>query len=134
MNPDRRAEILAELGRGDEVVVAERLKGEAVALAALLDNLPGDDRQLTRERVHELLAATSAAGESFLTVAFPVVEYAEGVALETLARAPTGDARDGRRTDGRNTPRDESRASRPSVVWSGHSPRSPSIAIGRAHS
>jgi hypothetical protein len=36
--------------------------------------------------VQELLAATSSAGESFLTVAFPVVEYAEHAALETLPR------------------------------------------------
>lgn len=87
MSADRRAEILAELGRGDEVAVAERLKAEAIALATRLDDLPGDDGQLTRERVQELLAATSEAGESFLTVAFPVVEYASGAALETLPRA-----------------------------------------------
>lgn len=87
MSADRRREILEELGRGDEIAVAERLKAEAVALAALLDDLPGDDRQLTAERVQELLAATSSASESFLTVALPVVEYGEGVALETLPRA-----------------------------------------------
>jgi hypothetical protein len=87
LSADRRSEILGELGGGDEIAVAERLKAEAVALAAVLDNLPGDDRQLTAERVQELLAATSAASESFLTVALPVVEYADGVALETVPRA-----------------------------------------------
>lgn len=87
MSADRRREILEELGRGDEIAVAERLKAEAVALTAVLDDLPGDDRQLTAECVQELLAATSSAGESFLAVALPVVEYGEGVALETLPRA-----------------------------------------------
>jgi hypothetical protein len=87
MSADRLGDILGELGRGDEIAVAERLKSEAVALAAVLDDLPGDDRQLTSERVQELLTATSSAGESFLTVALPVVEYAERAALETLPRA-----------------------------------------------
>jgi hypothetical protein len=87
LSGERRAEILGELGRSDEVAVAERLKAEAFALAELLDNLPGDDGRLTLERVQELLAATSQAGESFLTVAFPVVEYASGPALEMLPRA-----------------------------------------------
>lgn len=87
MSADRREDILGELGRGDEIAVAERLKAEAVASATLLDDLPGDDAQLTSERVQELLAATSAAGESFLMVALPVIEYAEGAALETLPRA-----------------------------------------------
>jgi hypothetical protein len=87
VSADRRREILEELGRGDEIAVAERLKAEAVALAAVLDDLPGDDRQLTAERVQELLAATSSASASFLTVALPVVEYGEGVALATLPRA-----------------------------------------------
>jgi hypothetical protein len=87
MSADRLRDILDELGRGDEIATAERLKSEAVALAAVLDDLPGDDRQLTRECVQELLAATSSAGESFLTVAFPVIEYAERAALETLPRA-----------------------------------------------
>jgi hypothetical protein len=87
VSADRRREILDELGRGDEIAVAERLKDEAVAFAGLLDDMPGDDGQLTSERVQELLAATSSAGESFLTVAFPVVEYADRAALETLPRA-----------------------------------------------
>jgi hypothetical protein len=86
VSADRRREILEELGSGDEIAVAERLKAEAVALAAVLDDLPGDDRQLTAERVQELLAASSSASESFLTVALPVVEYGKGVALETLPR------------------------------------------------
>lgn len=87
MTADRLEDILGELGRGDEIAVAERLKAEAVASATLLDDLPGDDAHLTSERVQELLAATSAAGESFLTVALPIIEYAEGAALETLPRA-----------------------------------------------
>lgn len=87
MSASRLEDILGELGRGDEIAVAERLKAEALALAALLDDLPGDDEQLTSERVQDLLAATSAAGESFLTVALPVIEYAERAALETLPRA-----------------------------------------------
>jgi hypothetical protein len=82
-----RREILAELGRGDEIAVAERLKAEAVTLTTLLDDLPGDDRQLTAERVQEVLAATSPACESFLEVALPIVEYGKGVALEALPPA-----------------------------------------------
>lgn len=80
-------QILGELGRRDEIAVAERLKAEAAALATMLDDLPGEDGQLTSERVQELLASTSAAAESFLSVALPVVEYAEQAALETLPRA-----------------------------------------------
>lgn len=87
MSADRLEDILGELGRGDEVAVAERLKAEAVGLATLLEDLPGEDGQLTPERVQELLAATNGAAESFLTVALPVVEYAEHAALETLPRA-----------------------------------------------
>ena len=87
MSADPLNQILGELGRGDEIAVAERLKAEAVALATLLDDLPGDDGQLTPERVQELLAATNGAAEWFLTVALPVVEYAEQAALETLPRA-----------------------------------------------
>lgn len=87
MSAERRRKILDELGRGDEIAVAERLKAEALAFAALLNDLHGDDGQLAAERVEELLAATSAAGESLLVVAFPVLEYAEGAALETLPRA-----------------------------------------------
>ena len=40
MSTDRRAHILAEVGRGEEVAVAERLKAEAVAFAAVLDDPP----------------------------------------------------------------------------------------------
>lgn len=87
MSVNRRSDILHELGRGDEVAVAERLRAEAVTLAAAIDDLPGADGQLTSERVTELLDATGAAAESLLTVALPVVEYAGGSALEALPRA-----------------------------------------------
>ena len=87
MGIELRSEILAELGRNDEVAVAERLKSEAVNLADLLSNLPGDDRQLTEERVLELLQSTSAAGESFLAVALPIIEYGRGDAPAALPRA-----------------------------------------------
>lgn len=79
-------EILSELGRGDEVAVAERLKASAGDLAALLSDLPGDDARLTDERVAELLDVTSDACESFLTIAFPTVEYAQAAALAQLPR------------------------------------------------
>jgi hypothetical protein len=75
MSADPFSETLAELGRADEVSVAERLKVVATELAALLEELPGDDRQLTDERVAELLDVTSEPAEAFLTVAFPIVEY-----------------------------------------------------------
>lgn len=87
MSGEVRPEILAELGRGDQIAVAERVKAEGVTLTTLLDDLPGDDRQLTPERVQELLAATSPACESFMAVGLPVVEYGEGVALEALSPA-----------------------------------------------
>jgi hypothetical protein len=87
VSADPFREILAELGRGDEVAVAERLKTVAAELAALLDDLPGDDGQLTTERVNEILDTTSGAGEAFLTVAFPVVEYGQGASLEALPRS-----------------------------------------------
>lgn len=87
MSADVFAETLAELGRGDEIAVAERLKTAAIELASLLDGLPGDDRQLTDERVRELLDVTSDAGEAFLSVAFPVVEYGRAAAFEALPRA-----------------------------------------------
>jgi hypothetical protein len=87
MSADPLSEILAELGRGDEVAVAERLKTVAFELGALLDDLPDEDGQLTDERVSELLDATSAPGEAFLTVAVPVVEYGRAAALEALPRA-----------------------------------------------
>jgi hypothetical protein len=47
MSVDRLEDILGELGRGDEIAVAERLQAEALALATLLDDLPGDDERLT---------------------------------------------------------------------------------------
>lgn len=87
MSAETLSEILAEFGRGDEVAVAERLKAAAAELASLLADVPGNDGQLTEELVGELLDATGALGESFLTVAFPVVEYAQTAALETLPRA-----------------------------------------------
>ncbi len=87
MSADVLSETLAELGRGDEIAVAERLKTAAVELASLLDDLPGDNGKLTEERVADLLAVTSDAGESFLAVAFPVVEYGQAAALEALPRA-----------------------------------------------
>ena len=87
MSADVLREILGELGRDDEVAVAERLKASAGELAALLGDLPGDDGRLTEERVAELLDATSDACESFLTIAFPTIEYAQGAALVQLPRA-----------------------------------------------
>lgn len=87
MSADIVSETLADLGRGDEVAVAERLKAAADELRSLLDDLPGDDGQLTTERVAEILAATDAAGEAFLAVGFPVVEYADSAALAALPRA-----------------------------------------------
>jgi hypothetical protein len=87
MSADSFREILTELGRNDEVAIAERLKTAAAELTALLDDLPGDDGPLTTERVSEILDATSGAGEAFLTVAFPVVEYGQGTSVEALPRA-----------------------------------------------
>lgn len=87
MSADVLTETLTELGRADEIAVAERLKTAAVQLAALLADLPGDDGRLTEERVGELLAVTSASVEALLAVAFPVVEYAQAAALDALPRA-----------------------------------------------
>jgi len=87
MSTDTLREILDELGRADEVAVAERLKASACDLAALLADLPGDDGALNRERVADLLDASSEACESFLTVALPTVEYAEHAAFTQLPQA-----------------------------------------------
>lgn len=87
MSTDLHSNILEELGRGDEIAVAERVKAEAAALTAVLEDLPGNDAQLSAARIEELLAATSAGTGSLLAVALPVVEYGRGVALETLPRA-----------------------------------------------
>lgn len=87
MSADVLHEVLGELGRGDEVAVAERLKANADGLVSRLGNLPGDDRELTPERVAELLAATSDACEGFLMVALPAIEYSDGIALRQLPRS-----------------------------------------------
>jgi hypothetical protein len=87
VSADTRSEILAELGRGDEVAVAERVKSAAHELAQLLDELPGNDNALTADRVDELQAQASPAAEAFLGVSFPVVEYGRGFAVDALPRA-----------------------------------------------
>lgn len=87
MSADAHAEVLAELGQGDEIAVAERLKREAVDLAALLRDLPGDDRALTDERVVELLDGTNERTEAVLAIAFPVAEYGRETALAALPPA-----------------------------------------------
>jgi hypothetical protein len=86
MAADLKAEILAELGRGNEIAVAERLKAAAVAMASGIDGL---DQAVPEagERLPPVLAATSDAGEAFLAVAFPVLEYGRGASLEALAPA-----------------------------------------------
>jgi hypothetical protein len=86
MAADLKAEILAELGRGDEVAVAERLKAAAVALASGIDGL---DEAVPEagERLPQVLAATSDAAEAFLAVAFPVLEYGHEASLKALAPA-----------------------------------------------
>lgn len=86
MGADLKAEILAELGRGDEVAVAERLKAAAVALASVVDRV---DEAVPegRERLTQVLAATSDGGEALLAVAFPVLEYGRDRSLEALAPA-----------------------------------------------
>lgn len=86
MAADLKAAILTELGRGDEIAVAERMKAAAVALASGIDGL---DEAVPEagERLPQVLAATSDAGEAFLTVGFPALEYGRGASLEALAPA-----------------------------------------------
>jgi hypothetical protein len=83
---DLKAEILAELGRGDEVAVAERLKATAVALVAVIEGLD-EAVPAAGERLPQVLAATSDAGEAFLGVAFPVLEYGRAASLDALPKA-----------------------------------------------
>jgi len=94
------ANVLGELGRGDEVAVDERRErgrrrleplgdGHLVAaaeLATLVDELP-DESRLTDEGVARVLDATSDAAEALLAVAFPVLEYGRGAAVDALPRA-----------------------------------------------
>jgi hypothetical protein len=84
---DQRAAILVELGRADEVAVAERLKTAVNAMADRLFDLPGDDGPLTPERVQELLQATDPVVENVLTVAFPIAEFGRAASIEVLPRA-----------------------------------------------
>ena len=81
-----KTEILAELGRGDEVAVAERLKAAAVAVVAVIDGLD-EAVPAAGGRLPQVLAATSDAGEAFLAVAFPVLEYGRDRSLEALSPA-----------------------------------------------
>lgn len=80
------AQVLAELGRGDEVAVAERLKNVALAFVSAIEERPADG-QLTDEGVAAVLEATSVAGEDFLAIALPIVEYGRHAALDALPRA-----------------------------------------------
>src|SRR5690348_15433261 len=84
MAADLKAAILTELGRGDEIAVAERMKAAAMALASRIDGL---DEAVPEagERLQQVLAATSDAGEAFLAITFPVLEYGRRASLEALA-------------------------------------------------
>ena len=86
MAADLKGEILKELGRGDEIAVAERMKAAAVALASGIDRLE-EAVPKAGGRLQQVLAATSDAGEAFLAVSFPVLEYGRGASLEALAPA-----------------------------------------------
>ena len=87
MSSPEFAEVLAELGRGDEVAVSERLKAAAAALASTIDELPAIDGQLTDERVIEVLDLVSPLAQSFLTVSYPAIEYGRTCALDALPQA-----------------------------------------------
>jgi hypothetical protein len=86
MSADVKAEILAELGRGNEVAVAERLKAAAVAVAAAIEAI----EQAAPDaggRLPQVLVGTSDASEAFVAVAFPVLEYGRNESLESLPQA-----------------------------------------------
>lgn len=81
------SEVLVELGRSDEIAVAERLKAAAVSVVDVIDELDVDNAPLSGERVDEFMAMTNESCTAFLEVAFPVIEYARDEALDTLPRA-----------------------------------------------
>jgi hypothetical protein len=81
-----RTETLAELGRGDEVAVAERLKSAAVVLASAIDGID-EAVPIADGRLAQVLAATSEPGEAFLAVAFPAIEYGRDRSIDAFAPA-----------------------------------------------
>ena len=88
MAADLKGEILKEAGRGDEIAVAERMKAAAVALASGVDGLDEEVPE-AGERLPQVLAATSDAGEAFLAVSFPALEYEpRGAGASVASRRP----------------------------------------------
>jgi len=81
---DLKAEILGELGRGDEVAVAERLKSAAVTFAARIDSLE-DAVPDAGDFLAWVLSETSDDAEAFLAVAFPILEYGRRACLDALS-------------------------------------------------
>ena len=76
MSANTRGEILAELGRGDEVAVAERLKAAAVTLTAAIDascgllvgnpdqgTPAGDERAFAVRWAYDLCAPSGAVAQ-----------------------------------------------------------------------
>ena len=83
-------EALEKLGRGDEVAVAEMLKAEAAANAALLEGHITTDAEAQAgnddEEVQAFFAAHDEANERLLAAAFAAIEYGSERALSTIAR------------------------------------------------
>ena len=79
------AEVIERLGAGDAIFAAEAAKGAALATGDAI-NTPAAENTPPAERLEQLLGRADPHAEELLAAIFPLIEYADELALEIIPR------------------------------------------------